>query len=183
MEFPRHMRRAKWAFCGSGVTISPALLLIALGSCGGGSTPNTAALPNLTVQLGPENTVLTASQRATLGFEFGPPDGTLGVLLNGGAYVFFAAARSTAACTGTPSAQGTYRLGGSLREITAAYGCAQSFSLAAALTPTATPSIVTMPVAVPCLPLPAAPERLSASLEKFYSHTSLAPQPSARTRT
>jgi hypothetical protein len=117
------MRRGGQAFWGSRLIIA-ALLLSTLSSCGGnGSTPNTPAPTNFIIQLGPENTVLTASQRSTLDFAYGPPDGTLGVLLNGGTYMFFAPARSSSTCAGTPSTEGTYRLGGTLAVITAQYGC------------------------------------------------------------
>jgi len=118
MKPPREVLRISTLILGA------TLLLTALGSCGGGSSaPSTAAPTNFTAQLSPETTVLTASQRGSLGFMDGPPDGTLGVLLNGGTYMFFAAARSSATCAGTPSTQGTYRLGGSLTAITAPFGC------------------------------------------------------------
>jgi hypothetical protein len=70
-----------------------------------------------------ESTLLTQTQRTALGFQYGPPDGTIGVLLNGGTYTFFMAARGSTSCAGTPSTQGTYRFGGSLTTVTAPYGC------------------------------------------------------------
>jgi hypothetical protein len=117
------MRCQEQAIGGSGVTIIGAASVLMLCSCGGaGVTPTTSTM-NFTIQPGPENAVLTASQRASLGFAYGPPDGTLGVLLDGNTYTFFASARSSSACAGTPLVQGTYRLGGSLSAITAPYGC------------------------------------------------------------
>jgi hypothetical protein len=103
-----------------------ALPILLVCSCGGSeSTPNTVP-GNFTVQLDPENVVLTTSQRSAFGFDYGPPDGTLGVLLDGNTYTFFASAHSSATCAGTPSAQGTYRLGGTLSALTAPYPCAAS---------------------------------------------------------
>ena len=101
----------------------PALsLCFALVSCG-----NTSSIPLtpkvFTVQATPESTLLTSTQRSALGFQYGPPDGTIGVLLNGGAYTFFMPAGSSSSCAGTPSKEGTYRLGGSFTAITAPYGC------------------------------------------------------------
>ena len=75
------------------------------------------------LELGPENTFLTTAQRASFGFEFGPPDGTLGVLRFRGKDTFFAASRSSSTCAGTPLTEGTYRLGGSLTAISAPYEC------------------------------------------------------------
>ena len=87
----------------------------------GGTIPvQTAAF---TLQLQPPSPVLTVAQRTALGFKDGPPDGTLGVLLNNGTYSFYGAALSGSTCPGTPGVQGTYRLGGSLTAITATYGC------------------------------------------------------------
>jgi hypothetical protein len=67
--------------------------------------------------------VLTAAQRSDLGFEVGPPDGSIGVLLNSGTYSFYVPAGSSGTCSGTPFTGGTYRLGGSLTSFTSAYGC------------------------------------------------------------
>jgi hypothetical protein len=118
------MRPIKGVFRHSILFFSATLLLSQLVSCGGGgSSPSTGVPTNFTAELSPEISVLTASQRATLGFTDGPPDGTLGVLLDGGTYMFFAAARSSSTCAGTPSTQGAYRLGGSLTAITAPFGC------------------------------------------------------------
>jgi hypothetical protein len=95
-------------------------------SCGGGSggpvSPPPPA-PVFSLQLGQENPLLTTAQRASFGHQYGPPDGTLGVLLSSGTYMFFAASRSSSTCTGTPLIEGTYRLGGTLTAITAPYGC------------------------------------------------------------
>jgi hypothetical protein len=44
-------------------------------------------------------------------------------LLSNGTYSFYAAAQSSSSCSGTPSVQGSYRLGGSLSAITAPYSC------------------------------------------------------------
>ena len=78
--------------------------------------------PEFSISLGPEETLLTLPQREALGFEFGPPDGYLGVYEHQGTYSFFVPAQSNSSCS-TPSTQGTYRLGGSLTQLTSAYGC------------------------------------------------------------
>ena len=78
---------------------------------------------DFSIQLGPEMTVLTLAQRQALGFQFGPPDGYLGVHEQKGTYSFFVPAQSDANCS-TPNTQGTYRLGGDLAQFTSAYGCA-----------------------------------------------------------
>ena len=105
--------------------VSFALLLVFLASCGSGGTtlPAPTAPVTFTLQLQPPSPVLTVAQRTSLGFKDGPPDGTLGVLLNNGTYSFYGAALSGSTCAGTPGVQGTYRLGGSLTAITAPYGC------------------------------------------------------------
>ncbi len=110
--------------------VSTLFLCLALVSCGGTSstppatqTPAPPAPTVFTVQASAAASLLTASQRTALGFQYGPPDGTLGVLLNAGSYTFFTAARSSSSCTDTPATQGTYRLGGSLTSISAPFGC------------------------------------------------------------
>ncbi len=98
-------------------------LLSCLASCGRGGTTIPVQTAAFTLQLQPPSPVLTVAQRTALGFKDGPPDGTLGVLLNNGTYSFYGAALSGSTCPGTPGVQGTYRLGGSLTAITATYGC------------------------------------------------------------
>jgi hypothetical protein len=101
--------------------------LIGLNACGGGtkstSTGTGTTTQTFTVQLSSETPLLSDAQRTSLGFAFGPPDGPIGVLLNAGTYSFYVPARSSTACTGTPSTQGTYRLGGSLTAFNSSYGC------------------------------------------------------------
>ena len=103
-------------------TLSLLSLSISLANCGGKRT-TTPAPGVFALQLLPANPLLTAAQRTALGFKYGPPDGTLGVLLNNGTYSFFAAAYGGPSCSGTPGVQGTYRLGGTFTAITGAYGC------------------------------------------------------------
>ena len=102
-----------------------ALLSVFMGACNsGGTTTSTPSTPaTFTLQLQPPNPVLPVAQRTALSFKDGPPDGTLGVLLNNGTYSFYGAALSGSTCSGTPGVQGTYRLGGSLTAVTAPYGC------------------------------------------------------------
>ena len=80
-----------------------------LSSCGGGgsSVSPPQATPVFSLELGQENLLLTTAQRASFGLQFGPPDGTLGVLLTSGTYMFFAASRSSSTCSGTPLIEGT----------------------------------------------------------------------------
>jgi hypothetical protein len=110
--------------------ISVLCLSVVLVSCGGVKVATTFPVPPnvLTVTSGPESIVLTTSQRNALGFQYGPPDGTIGVLANGGTYTFFMAGGSTSTCTGTPFTGGTYRLGGSLTSINASYGCSAAIT-------------------------------------------------------
>lgn len=111
------------------------LALIGLGACGRGTkitSTGTGTTPQtFTVQLSPETSLLSDAQRASLGFAFGPPDGTIGVLLNTETYSFYVPARSSMACAGTPSTEGTYRLGGSLTAFNSSYGCTALISPAA----------------------------------------------------
>ena len=102
-----------------------ALLPVFIAACNsGGTTPSTpTGSGTFTLQLQPPSPVLTVAQRTALSFKDGPPDGTLGVLLNNGTYSFYGSALSGPTCSGTPGVQGTYRLGGSLTAITAPYGC------------------------------------------------------------
>jgi hypothetical protein len=81
------------------------------------------------VSLDAETPLLTATQRTSFGFAFGPPDGTIGVLpISNGNYMFFMSANSAATCLGSQSTEGTYRLGGTLTSITEPYGCSVSMS-------------------------------------------------------
>jgi len=75
-----------------------------------------------------ESIVLTTAQRGSLQFQFGPPDGTIGVVKEGEAYTFFMPAASSASCKGTPSTGGTYRFGGSLASFRAIHGCSAALS-------------------------------------------------------
>ena len=112
----------------------PALSLSLVLACCGGTVNKASLTPQgvFTVKSSLESTVLTTSQRAALGFQYGPPDGSFGVLANGSSYTFFMAATSSSSCTGSSSTVGTYRLGGSLTAISAPYGCS------AAITPSST---------------------------------------------
>jgi hypothetical protein len=96
-----------------------------LSSCGRGGSPVSSPPPTpvFSLRLGQENPLLTTAQRDSFGLQYGPPDGTLGVLLSSGTYTFFAAPRSSPACAGTPLVEGTYRLGGNLTAITTPHGC------------------------------------------------------------
>ncbi|MGD0942045.1 MAG: hypothetical protein ABR905_20310 [Terracidiphilus sp.] len=112
------------------IASGPRLLMlgvIGLSACGGGtrstSTGTGTTTQTFTVQLSQETTLLNDAQRTSLGFAFGPPDGTIGVILNAGTYSFYVPARSSTACAGTPSTEGTYRLGGSLTGFNSSYGC------------------------------------------------------------
>lgn len=104
--------------------LSALCLSLVLTSCGSNTASTIPPPPRVfTVQPSPESTVLTTVQRASLSMQIGPPDGTIGVLLNRVTYTFFMPARSSSSCNGTPSTEGTYRFGGSLTAITAPYGC------------------------------------------------------------
>src|SRR5208337_5273607 len=50
---------------------------------------------DFSIQLGPEMTVLTLAQRQALGFQFGPPDGYLGVHERKGTYSFLCLRKAT----------------------------------------------------------------------------------------
>lgn len=107
------------------------LLFVALAGCSGNEPTAAPSRPTgtFTVSLDAETLLLTATQRTAFGFAFGPPDGTVGALpISNGNYMFFMSANSTATCSGSPSTEGTYRLGGTLTSITAPYGCSVSMS-------------------------------------------------------
>jgi hypothetical protein len=111
--------------------ILSALFLVALSGCSAGNTP--VATPptatTFTVSLDAELPLLTPTQRTSFGFAFGPPDGTVSALpTSSGNYMFFMSANSASTCAGSPSTEGTYRLGGTLTSITAPYGCSVSMS-------------------------------------------------------
>jgi hypothetical protein len=109
------------------LSLAPLLLT----SCGGNSsstatttTPTPPAPSVFTVSLGAESPILDATARAADGWADGPPDGIIGALPQpSGQYTFFMAANSSSTCTGTPSMQGTYRMGGTLSAFTPSYGC------------------------------------------------------------
>ena len=121
MRRPAHKFVAKRLAAGLFFLLLPAVVA----DCSSGGTVPTApaASGTFNVQLQPASPVLTVTQRTSLGFVDGPPDGTLGVLLTNGTYSFYGAGLSGTTCAGTPKVQGTYRLGGSLTAITAPYGC------------------------------------------------------------
>jgi hypothetical protein len=107
------------------------LLFVALAGCSGNEQTVAPSQPagTFTVSLDVETPLLTAAQRTSLGFAFGPPDGTVGALpTSNGNYMFFMSANSAAICSGSPSTEGTYRLGGTLTSITGPYGCSVSMS-------------------------------------------------------
>ena len=115
--------------------VTACIALSLLGSCGGGgggggggSSAVQTSAKAFAVQLGSESTILSSAQRTALGFQFGPPDGNLGVVRAGGVYTFFAAALASATCAGTPLVQGTYRLGGTLSQLDGSFGCAASMT-------------------------------------------------------
>jgi hypothetical protein len=113
-----HYTRGKIALF---LVVSPVLLL--LGSCNSsGTTGNTGSA--YTLSLGAESTVLDTATRNADGWAFGPPDGTIGALpLPSSQYMFFMSANSSSTCSGTPALQGTYRMGGTLTNFSASYGC------------------------------------------------------------
>jgi hypothetical protein len=99
--------------------------VILASACGGGGSGGSSSpgLSQFSLQLGNENVLLTNSQRVSMGFQYGPPDGTLGVVRSNGNYTFFAAAGASSGCAGTPLIQGTYRFGGTLNQLDASLGC------------------------------------------------------------
>jgi hypothetical protein len=99
------------------------MLVTLLAPASGIPQPEVCRSSGFSLQLGEEHSLLTTAQRAGLGLEFGPPDGTLGVLRLPEKSIFFAAARSGSQCAGTPLTQGTYRFGGDFSKITAPYEC------------------------------------------------------------
>jgi hypothetical protein len=112
-------------------TLLSALIFLALAGCSGNKTTvaPSQSTGTFTVSLDAETPLLTATQRTSFGFAFGPPDGTVGALpTSNGNYMFFMSANSAATCSGSPSTEGTYRLGGTLTGITAPYGCSVSMS-------------------------------------------------------
>ena len=100
-------------------------LTLVLSSCGGGTANKEMFAPQatFTVSASSESPVLTPSQRASLGFRYGPADGTIGALASGGSFTFFMPATSSSSCAGSPSVTGTYRFGGSPGTFNASYGC------------------------------------------------------------
>ncbi|HEV2646750.1 MAG TPA: hypothetical protein VGU46_10330 [Acidobacteriaceae bacterium] len=107
------------------------LVLAVVAGCSGGGTAAVQPRPAgvFTASLDAETPLLTAAQRTALGFAYGPPDGTIGALAtSNGNYMFFMAANSAASCLGSPTTEGTYRLGGTLTSISAPYGCTASMS-------------------------------------------------------
>jgi len=84
--------------------------------CGGGSSPG-GSDGGFAVTLGALSTFATHGQFASLGFEWGPPDGTMGAIVDGGAYTFFGSAKGSSSCAGSPNIQGAYRVTGSLEAL------------------------------------------------------------------
>ena len=98
--------------------------MLLLGSCSNAGIAPSSSTGAYTLSLGAETTVLDTATRTADGFAFGPPDGTIGALSQGsGKYMFFMSANSSAACAGSPSTEGTYRMGGTLSNFTPSYGC------------------------------------------------------------
>ena len=105
--------------------LSLLFLILGFTSCGGGTVNKAMFTPQGTFSVSPsaESPVLTASQRTSLSFLYGPADGSIGALASGSSSTFFMPATSSASCAGSPSTTGTYRFGGSLGAFTASYGC------------------------------------------------------------
>ena len=107
--------------------VLPFICVSCPGSSGSGSG-------GLTVAFGPVNVFAAHADFAADGFAWGPPDGTLGVMANGGAYTFFGSAGSSATCKGSPMVQGAFRFTGSLDHLTGlpVSQCKALFTLGAA---------------------------------------------------
>ncbi len=114
----------------------PRLALLLLIACGGGKSSSVApdAGAGFTITLGPVSTFATRAQLEANGFTWGPSDGTMGAVVVGGSYTFFGSAHGSAACTGSPNAQGTFRFTGTLDQLTGlpASQCKALFTLGAA---------------------------------------------------
>ena len=98
-------------------------LVLSLFGAYGANADSSGSPGGISIQLSSEAVVLNNSQRQAMGLLYGPPDGSLGVVSTGTGYMFFGAARSAPTCRGTPNTQGTYRLGGTLGQLNASYGC------------------------------------------------------------
>lgn len=103
-------------------------MTLLLACCLASKEPTSDRSDAFTLSSGPESVALTTSQRAAIDFQFGPPDGTIGVLKKNDAYTFFMPAASLPSCKGTPSIGGTYRFGGSLTSFRDTYGCSAVLS-------------------------------------------------------
>ncbi|MGO9831602.1 MAG: hypothetical protein ACLPJH_15795 [Myxococcaceae bacterium] len=110
------------------------LLACALG-CGGSGVPG-GLDGGFTLTLGSTETFATHGQFAALGFLWGPPDGTMGAIFDGGTYTFFGSAKGSSACTASPNIQGAFRVEGSLDHLTGLpqQGCQALFDAGAAPT-------------------------------------------------
>jgi hypothetical protein len=92
-----------------------ALVVAACGCGGSGSSGNGDA--GFSITLGPVETFATHAQLAELGFTWGPSDGTMGAVVDGGSYTFFGSAQSSSTCAGSPTVQGAFRITGSLEQL------------------------------------------------------------------
>ncbi|MGO8970773.1 MAG: hypothetical protein ACLQDQ_14535 [Myxococcaceae bacterium] len=108
------------------------LLACALG-CGSSGVPG-GPDGGFTLTLGSTETFATHSQFAALGFLWGPPDGTMGAIVDAGTYTFFGSAKGSSACSASPKLQGAFRVVGSLEQLTGLphQGCQALFDAGAA---------------------------------------------------
>ena len=110
-----------------------ALLLACALGCGSSGPPGSPD-GGFTLTLGSTEAFATHSQFAALGFLWGPPDGTMGAIVDGGTYTFFGSAKGSSACSASPNIQGAFRVDGSLDHLTGLpqQGCHALFDAGAA---------------------------------------------------
>lgn len=106
------------------------LLTIALMTLNAVHSPSVASssVPMVSYTLGATTVFATHDTLAGYGFAWGPSDGTLGAIPQGGTnYLFYAPAGSSSSCPGTPNLNGAYTFTGTLDQITGSDGCKRLF--------------------------------------------------------
>jgi hypothetical protein len=94
-------------------------LAVAAALCGGLQAQQPKFIPDFAVTFGSPITFATHAELASYGFLWGPADGSFGAIpTTGGNYTFYAPAGASASCAGTPRANGTFTLSGTLDHLT-----------------------------------------------------------------
>jgi len=87
-----------------------------------------STMPVISYVTGTPSVFATHDKLASLGFAWGPSDGTFGAIPESGVnYTFYGTAGSASSCVGTPNANGAFTFTGTLSQVSGSNGCTRLF--------------------------------------------------------